>query len=98
MTSNKSQRLQSNEEVIEELTKDLENSCIRADGDGSSTARSNDARLDGDSWDVNKERNEDSDNAQDTEPSEDVDEELLKDRDLLLTESEQEVRSLCTSA
>lgn len=51
----------------------------------------------GDPWDVvDKERKEGGDdNAQNTDvPSEDVDEVLLKDRDLLLTESEQEVR-LC---
>lgn len=95
--NDKSERLQSNEEVIEELTKDLESSCVREGGDqkedGSSVTRSKDARLDGDSWDVlDKERNEDSDdNAQNTEPLEDVDEVLLKDRDLSLTESEQEV-------
>lgn len=83
--SDKSQpRLQSNEEVIEELTRDLESSCVRADDAA-------DARSKGDnSWDVvDKECNEDgNDNARSTE--EDVDEVLLKDRDLLLTESEQE--------
>lgn len=79
-----SRRLQSNEEVIEELTRDLESSCVRADGDVKSK---------GDPWDVvDKERKEGGDdNAQNTDvPSEDVDEVLLKDRDLLLTESEQE--------
>lgn len=91
--NDESQKLQSNEEVIEELTRDLESSCVRADGDrgtdGSSDARSKGA-IDGDSWDVvDKECNEDGDdNAQSTE--EDVDEVLLKDRDLLLTESELE--------
>ncbi|KYM96268.1 PREDICTED: tetratricopeptide repeat protein 1 [Cyphomyrmex costatus] len=83
-SNNKSQRL-SNEEVIEELTKDLESSCIRVDDSSDANARAKD-----DQWDVvDKECNEDSnDNAQNIE--EDVDEELLKDRDLLLTESEQE--------
>lgn len=83
--SDSSQRLQSNEEVIEELTRDLESSCVRADGD---------AKSKGDPWDVvDKEGGDES--AQNTDvPTEDVDEELLKDRDLLLTESEQEVR-LC---
>lgn len=96
--NDESQRLQSNEEVIEELTRDLESSCVRADGDrgtdGSSDARSKGA-IDGDSWDVvDKECNEDGDDkVQITE--EDVDEVLLKDRDLLLTESELEVRSSC---
>ncbi|KAG5317636.1 TTC1 protein, partial [Pseudoatta argentina] len=84
-SDDKSQRLQSNEEVIEELTKYLESSCIRVDDSSDANARAK-----GDSWDVvDKECNEDSnDNAQNIE--EDVDEELLKDRDLLLTESEQE--------
>jgi len=88
--NDKSQRFQSNEEVIEELTKDLESSCIRADDSSDANARSKNT-IGGDSWDVmDKECNKDSnDNAQDTEK--DVDEELLKDRDLLLTESEQEV-------
>jgi len=85
-SDDKSQRLQSNEEVIEELVRDLESSCIRVDDSSDANAQAK-----GDSWDVvNKECNEDSnDNAQSIE--EDVDEELLKDRDLLLTESEQEV-------
>lgn len=89
-----SRRLQSNEEVIEELTRDLESSSVRVDDNCSSdkNARSKDT-IEGDSWDVmDEERNEDG-NAQNTDvPLEDVDEELLKDRDLLLTESEQEVR------
>jgi len=85
-SEDKSQRLQSNEEVIEELTKDLESSCIRVDNSSDTNARAK-----GDPWDiVNKECKEDSnDNVQNIE--EDVNEELLKDRDLLLTESEQEV-------
>jgi len=92
--NDKSQRVQSNEEVIEELTKDLESSCIRVDDSSDANARPKDT-VDGDSWDVvDKECNNDSnDNAQNTE--DDVDEELLKDRDLLLTESEQEVRYFC---
>ncbi|KAL6262628.1 hypothetical protein P5V15_005421 [Pogonomyrmex californicus] len=92
-TNDKSQ-IQSNEEVIGELTRDLESSCIRENGDqrvdGASDA---DARsrgvLENDSWDVvDKEDNDDQ--AQNTDLVEDVDEDLLKDRDLLLTESEQE--------
>lgn len=81
-----SRRLQSNEEVIEELTRDLESSCVRADGD---------AKPKDDPWAVvDEERNEGGDDdARNTDvPAEDVDEELLKDRDLLLTEGEQEVR------
>lgn len=96
--NDRSQRLQSNEEVIEELTRDLESSCVRADSDRPSDAN---ARSKDDSWDiVDKECDESGDdNAHiyDTNvPSEDVDEELLKDRDLLLTESEQEVCSHCS--
>lgn len=84
--TDKSERLQSNEEVIEELTRDLESSCIKPN---ESTKSRNVAD---DSWDVDKEHNEgNDDNAQSTDPSEDVDEDFLKDRDLLLTEAEQEV-------
>lgn len=84
--TDKSERLQSNEEVIEELTRDLENSCIKPN---ESTKSRNVAD---DSWDADKEHNEgNNDNAQSTDPSEDVDEDFLKDRDLLLTEAEQEV-------
>lgn len=83
----KSGRLQSNEEVIEELTRDLESSCIK---ENESTKSRN---VEDDSWNIlDKEHNEDEDNdAQNIDPSEDVDEELLKDRDLLLTEADQEV-------
>ncbi|XP_011864928.1 PREDICTED: tetratricopeptide repeat protein 1 [Vollenhovia emeryi] len=72
---------QSNEEVIEEITKDLKSSCIR----GASRASTDGP------WDV-EERDGVDDDAQDADapPAEDVDEELLKDRDLLLTESERE--------
>ncbi|XP_029157109.1 tetratricopeptide repeat protein 1 [Nylanderia fulva] len=84
--TDKSGRLQSNEEVIEELTRDLESSCINAN---ESTKSRN---VESDSWDIlDKEHNEgEDDDAQNTDPSEDVDEDLLKDRDLLLTEAEQE--------
>lgn len=95
-TSNKSQKLQSNEEVIEELTKDLESSCIRVDENSTNVPSKTDMKsrdLAGDSWDItDKEHNEDNeDNAQSTDFAEDIEEEL-KDRDLLLTESEKEVR------
>ncbi|XP_024879595.1 tetratricopeptide repeat protein 1 [Temnothorax curvispinosus] len=96
--NDRSPKLQPNEEVVEELTRDLEGSCIQADGDRAADCSSKkNARskgtLGGNAWDiVDEERNEDDDNAQDADspPSEDVDEVLLKDRDLLLTESEQE--------
>lgn len=85
--SDKSEKLQSNEEVIEELTRGLESSFIKMD---ESTKSGNIA---GDSWDiVDEEPNEgNDDNAQNTDLSEDAIEDLLKDRDLLLTEAEQEV-------
>lgn len=91
-SNDSAQRVQSNEEVIEELTRDLEGSCVREDRPSDKKARSKDA---GDSWDVVDEERDGSndDNAQDTDqPAEDVDEVLLKDRDLLLSESELEVR------
>lgn len=92
-TSKKSQKLQSNEEVIEELTKDLESSCIKVDENSSddvlSKTDANSRDPTGDSWNVtDEEHNED--NAQSTDFVEDIEEEL-KDRDLLLTESEKEV-------
>ncbi|TGZ50077.1 Tetratricopeptide repeat protein 1 [Temnothorax longispinosus] len=97
--NDRSPKLQPNEEVVEELTRDLEGSCIQSDGDRAADCSSKkNARskgtVGGNAWDiVDEERNEDDDNAQDADspPSEDVDEVLLKDRDLLLTESEQEV-------
>jgi len=81
------QRLQSNDEVIQELTTDLEGSCIR-DEDVNTRNGSN-------SWDItDSEQNEINDNAQETAPSDDIDEEFLKDRDLSLSEDELEVRFL----
>ncbi|XP_070154592.1 tetratricopeptide repeat protein 1 [Polyergus mexicanus] len=84
--SDKSEKLQSNEEVIEELTQDLESSCIKMDENTESRNRA------GDLWDIVDEKPNESngDNAQNTDLSEDAIEDLLKDRDLLLTETERE--------
>lgn len=87
--SDKCERLQSNEEVIEELTRDLESSCIKVD---ESTRSKNIAS---DSWDILDKKNNESndnndDNAQSTDLSEDALEDLLKERDLSLTEPEKE--------
>lgn len=83
--SDGSKGLQSNEEVIEELTRDLKSSYIKVDEDAESKNTTDD------SWDVlDKEQGNDS--AQDAEPSDDAIEDLLKDRDLSLSEAEQEVR------
>lgn len=93
-TNDKSQKLQSNEEVIEELTKDLESSCIRVNENSTESTSSNtDAETrntTSDSWDVIDQENSkiSEDNAQDTEI---LDEESLKDRDVNLTEAEKEV-------
>ncbi|GAB1860114.1 Tetratricopeptide repeat protein 1 [Camponotus japonicus] len=81
--SDGSKGLQSNEEVIEELTRDLKSSYIKVDEDAEAKNTTDD------SWDVlDKEQGNDS--AQDAEPSDDAIEDLLKDRDLSLSEAEQE--------
>jgi hypothetical protein len=83
------QRLQSNDEVIEELTTDLKSSCIQDE---------NVNRKGSNSWDItDSEQNEINDNARETAPADDVDEEFLKDRDLSLSEDELEVRFLYLS-
>ncbi|KAL0105114.1 hypothetical protein PUN28_016637 [Cardiocondyla obscurior] len=92
--NDESQKIQSNEEVIEELTKDLESSCVRTDDEQKANC-SSDARGrskgDGDAWDVENEEHKKDDDSQDVDqPLDDIDEVLLKDRDLLLTESELE--------
>lgn len=83
--SEKSKKLQSNEEVIEELTRDLESSCIKVDESTESKSTA------GDSWDI-VDKDQDNDNAQNTDLSDEAIEDLLKDRDLSLSEAEQEVR------
>lgn len=82
--SEKSKKLQSNEEVIEELTRDLTSSCIKVDESTESKSTA------GDSWDI-VDKEQDNDNAQNTDLSDEAIEDLLKDRDLLLSEAEQEV-------
>lgn len=92
-----SRKLQSNEEVIEELTRDLESSCIRVDENSTenipSDANTKTRDIKDGSWDViDAEQNEsNNDSAQNTDLLEDVDEELLKDREVNLTEAEKEV-------
>jgi len=82
--NNAGDRAQSNHEVIEELTADLESNCIRDENVNT--------RNESSSWDVtDSEQNEINDNAQETTSSDDIDEEFLKDRDLSLSESELEV-------
>lgn len=89
-------RVSLNAEVIEELTKDLENSCIKVDED-SMVNVSSDMNMEttnvADKWDIvdAQRTNNESNNAQNTDLLEDVDEELLKDREINLTEAEKEV-------
>ncbi|XP_033332746.2 tetratricopeptide repeat domain 1 [Megalopta genalis] len=97
--------LKSNEEIIEELTKDLESSCLQADENCTSTEPTS-AKSDASNGDAPTEvgahveetnvKNEDSCKSQ-AQPSESadspidfVDEELLKDREIGLTEDEKE--------
>ncbi|XP_076294042.1 tetratricopeptide repeat domain 1 [Lasioglossum baleicum] len=95
--------LKTNEEIIEELTKDLESSCIRVD-ENCSSAKKN-GKSDDDSNDLPKEtdkhmetnsKGDDSCKTQvphdlDGNPPQDfVDEQLLKDREIGLTETEKQ--------
>lgn len=89
----RSEGLKTNEQIIEELTRDLESSCVRADSPDSTTARTG-----GDSSTcVRAERNSDDDTECETgdvratkSRKDSVDEESLKDRDLTLSENEKE--------
>lgn len=90
------QKLQSNEEVIEELTRDLKSSYSNVNKDTAQNITSDigvNRNITADSWDViDKEHEEsDSNDAQSTDFLEDIDEELLKDREINLTEAEKEV-------
>ncbi|XP_020289762.1 tetratricopeptide repeat protein 1 [Pseudomyrmex gracilis] len=94
-TNNKAQ-VQSNEEVVEELTRDLKSSCIEPNENSSTNVPSSDARsrdaADDDSWNIPDEEHtaeSNNENAQNTDPEE-VIENLLKDRDSSLTECEKE--------
>lgn len=98
----KSEGLKSNEEIIEELTKDLESSCIKVDCD--SSTKDNEAETNvqsvnsaADSCEyhgANAEsttESKDKVDAQTTDhPNDYVDEELLKDRELSLSDAEKE--------
>ncbi|XP_076765303.1 tetratricopeptide repeat domain 1 [Xylocopa sonorina] len=99
---NRSEDLKTNEQIIEELTKDLESSCIRIDENYSasnvSTAKSKAVRtsnqLDNSNEHVeissgNEERETEDEYAGDRS-TEFIDEELLKDRELNLSESDKE--------
>lgn len=95
--------LKTNEEIIEELTKDLESSCTRVD-ENCSTAKKNE-KLDGGSDDLSKEtdkhmetnpKNDDSFKTQvphdlEENPPQDIDDEkLLKERETRLSETEKQ--------
>ncbi|XP_017893186.1 tetratricopeptide repeat protein 1 [Ceratina calcarata] len=90
----KSEGLKTNEQIIEELTKDLENSCIRAGENDSPDSTS--ARTGDDSSCNRAEKNSDDGNECETDSvcgrsrKDSVDEESLKDRDLTLSENEKE--------
>lgn len=95
--------LKTNEEIIEELTKDLESSCIRVD-ENCSSAKKN-GKSDDDSNDLPKETDEHMDTNSKTDdscktkaphdleenlPHDLDDEQLLKDREMSLTETEKQ--------
>lgn len=93
--------LKTNEQIIEELTKDLESSCIRVDDDTASNDIVGDSVASGDLSDNYCERvRTNGDNADRCEmegkgdtnlPKDFVDEDTLKDRELTLSEDEKEV-------
>lgn len=95
--------LKSNEEIIEELTKDLGSSCIRVDENSVSNDNTTSSTKRSDLSDNFCERLKasgdddikcETENAQDTNlPKDFVDEELLKDREVTLSESEKEVHN-----
>ncbi|CAL7939315.1 unnamed protein product [Xylocopa violacea] len=100
---NRSEDLKTNEQIIEELTKDLESSCIRVDENYSasngSTAESKAVKtsnqLDSSSEhvEINSGNNDkrETENEYDANRSTDfIDEDLLKDRELNLSESDKE--------
>ncbi|XP_076249778.1 tetratricopeptide repeat domain 1 [Calliopsis andreniformis] len=98
--SDTSEGLKSNEEIIEELTKDLENSCIKIDekctsNDNNTQSSTESCNLSDDSCERVKESSDDdkceTQDAKNVNISADlVDEELLKDREVTLSESEKE--------
>ncbi|XP_031832295.2 tetratricopeptide repeat domain 1 [Nomia melanderi] len=101
MDSSSEPGLKSNEEIIEELTKDLESSCLRVDEDCTSSNKCAESDASNDSPPKETCKHTKDNNAKctaqnphgpdTTEPPRDfVDEELLKDREIDLTESEKE--------
>lgn len=90
--------MQTNEEIIEELTKDLKSSCMDEDGAKSDKKENSESMSNKDDpWEnIGKDPDEEKkngevDTAQDVIDEDFSDEEELKDRDLNLTEDEKEV-------
>ena len=91
--------LQTNEEIIEELTKDLETSCLNGkDGKSKEKVVMENCSDNDEPWEnAGKEPDEEYETAEESKtPENDIDqdssdEELLKDRDSNLTEAEKEV-------
>lgn len=101
----KSESLKTNEQIIEELTKDLESSCIKVDENSASkdcNAEStvNSSNLADDPCKLVTDDSDDDAKHKTTDkhdvPNDFVDEELLKDREVGLSESEKEVCILVT--
>lgn len=90
-----------NEEILEELMKNLKSSCVRVDEDCTSSNECAKSDANNDSLrketcqytkDNNAKCTTSNPHGPDTEPPRDfIDEELLKDREIDLTESEKEV-------
>lgn len=104
----KSENSKMNEQIIEELTKDLESSCIRANNNPASNDNIKDStEKNGNSSGACSERvgiiNDNADECEtgakgDTNfPQDYIDEESLKDRELTLSEDEKEVCSCLQS-
>lgn len=90
----KSESLKTNEQIIEELTKDLESSCIKVDeksasNDGAGSTLNSGNLKDSDP-EVVTESGDDESECDTNVPKDFVDEESLKDRELTLSESEKE--------
>lgn len=90
----KQENLKSNKEIVDELTKDLENSCIKTDEnsipkDSNANESVEGGSLTDDPWEsIGKDPDKKADDA--NLPTDFVDEELLKDRELNLSEEEKE--------
>lgn len=91
-------RVQSNEEIIEELTKDLETSCIKSDVEsGTNETKQEKGRGDNDPWeDIEHDRSESTEKIHEI-PEDFVDEEALKDREVgLMDEEKQKLKERVT--